>query len=85
MKSEQSKISQTKVQPKKPHPALSAQSLKQTLWDTLNAVKDRTLDPTLANAVSANSREIMRVVKIEVGIAKVTGKKQSASLTGFFA
>ncbi len=54
---------------------LTGENLKQTLWETLQAVKSKKIDPKLANAIATQSREIMRVVRTEISLAELTGEK----------
>lgn len=58
---------------------LTSDGLKSQLWDTLLLVKNKNIDPKIANAVAAQSREIMRVVKTELAVIKMTGRKPSAA------
>ncbi len=53
----------------------TAVNLKKTLWDTLQAVKTGDVDYKVANAVASQSREIARIVKLELEMAKFRGKK----------
>lgn len=61
---------------------LSGDSLKNALWDTLNKVKTKKINPDIANAVAANSREIMRVVKTEMTLAMLKKRTPSQKLIG---
>lgn len=54
---------------------LTANNLKQSLWDTLQGVQAKEVDPKHANAIASQSREIMRVVRAEIQIAQMTGAK----------
>lgn len=45
------------------NPKLSAQNLKQILWETLQGVKAGTVEVGVADAVASQSREIVRVIK----------------------
>lgn len=47
---------------------LSAQNLKQILWDTLQGVKAGTVDVGVADAIASQSREIVRVIKSQQAI-----------------
>ncbi len=58
---------------------LTADNLKQSLWETLQKLREKKIDPSLANAVASQSREIMRVVNAEIRLAEVTG----STLTSF--
>jgi hypothetical protein len=58
---------------KKQSNALSADSLKQVLWETLQGVRAKKIDPGAANSIASQSREIMRIVQTEIKIAEMTG------------
>ncbi len=58
---------------------LTSENLKQSLWETLQGLRSKKIDPSMANAVAAQSREIMRVVNAEIRLAEVTG----TTLTSF--
>lgn len=62
---------------------LTAETLKETLWHTLNQVKSGKLESSEAHAISAQSREIMRVVHSQVLIAKASQKELPAALKSF--
>ena len=48
---------------------LTASSLKDVLWETLNDVKTEQMLPNRADAVAAQSREILRTIKTQMQIA----------------
>lgn len=70
-------------QPKLKKQDLSGDNLKNALWDTLQNVKAKRVTPAMANAVAAQSREIMRVVKAEIAIAALGGHKPSQAILSF--
>jgi hypothetical protein len=53
---------------KKPDQTLTAQNLKIILWNTLQGVKDGTVEISKADAIAMQSREIVRVVKSQQSI-----------------
>lgn len=53
--------------------ALTAETLKQALWDTMCGLRDKTVKPDVANSTAAQAREIMRVVRTEIVIAGMNG------------
>ena len=53
---------------------LSATSLKDSLWETLNKVKSRRLLPGHADAIASQAREILRTVKIQLAISGQTNR-----------
>jgi len=54
-------------------PKLTAESLQSTLWGTLLAVKNGTIKPGVANAISSQAREICRVTNTQVSVLKLAG------------
>lgn len=48
---------------------LTASSLKDILWETLIDLKHETILPNRADAIAAQSREILRTVKIQLQVA----------------
>jgi hypothetical protein len=57
---------------------LTSENLKQTLWETVQGLKSKKVDPLLANAIASQSREIMRIVNAEIRIAQMNGQKPQA-------
>lgn len=62
---------------------LTAQSLRDELWETLLGVRDGKIDVKSANAIATTSREILRIVKTEIHVAELSGKTPSESVNGF--
>lgn len=58
---------------------LTAENLKEVLWETLKAVRAKKLDHSRASAIASQSREIVRVVRTEIQLSKMPGSK----ITGF--
>lgn len=50
-------------------PPLSASHLKDVLWETLLDVKHERMLPNRADAIAAQSREILRTVKVQLQVA----------------
>ncbi len=48
---------------------LTANSLKDVLWETLIDLKHENILPNRADAIAAQSREILRTVKIQMQVA----------------
>lgn len=65
--------------------ALTSGSLKAELWDTLQAVKAKEIDPKIANAIGTQSREIMRIIKMELTIVAMAGRKPKGRLLAGFS
>ena len=53
---------------------LTATSLKEALWGTLNQVRTKKMLPGHADAVAAQAREILRTVKIQLAISGQTSR-----------
>ena len=47
---------------------LSATSLKEVLWSTLNEIKSDKMLPAQGDAIAAQAREILRTVKVQLHI-----------------
>lgn len=47
---------------------LSATALKTALWETLNSIKDDTMQPGQGDAIAAQAREILRTVKVQLQV-----------------
>ena len=45
---------------------LTAENLKQTLWQNMRDVREKKITPEEANASASQSREIIRIVRQEV-------------------
>ncbi len=48
---------------------LTAENLKNTLWETLQSVKDGKTQPGEADSIATQSREILRTVNTQLRIA----------------
>ncbi len=48
---------------------LSASSLKDILWETLTDLKHENILPNRADAIAAQSREILRTIKVQLQVA----------------
>lgn len=48
---------------------LTASSLKDVLWETLNDVKSEQMLPNRADAIAAQSREILRTIKTQLQVS----------------
>jgi hypothetical protein len=54
--------------------ALTASSLKEALWATLNQVKSKRMLPGHADAVASQAREILRTVKVQLQVSGQTNR-----------
>lgn len=48
---------------------LTASSLKDILWETLTDLKTEQMMPNRADAIAAQSREILRTIKVQLQVA----------------
>jgi hypothetical protein len=48
---------------------LTASSLKDVLWETLTDLKHDNIMPQRADAIAAQSREILRTIKVQLQVA----------------
>lgn len=48
---------------------LTASSLKDVLWETLTDLKHENILPNRADAIAAQSREILRTIKVQLQVA----------------
>jgi len=49
-------------------PKLSAGSLKDILWETLNEIKTDQMLPAQGDAIAAQAREILRTIKVQLQV-----------------
>jgi hypothetical protein len=63
--------------------ALTASSLKEALWNTLNQVKSKKILPGHADAVAAQAREILRTVKVQLMVSGQTNRPVPAEVVEF--
>lgn len=68
---------------KKDETTLSAVNLKNTLWDTMNMVRSGDLDPSQANAVACQARQILGTVKLQLQVAAQTSRSVPAEIIAF--
>ena len=62
---------------------LTASNLKNALWDTLNSVKDGTMQPTQADAIASQAREILRTTNTQLRISAQSKREVSADVINF--
>lgn len=61
---------------------VTAESIKNVLWETLQGVKDKTIKPDVGNAISKLANGIISTAKLELEAAKFAGL-QSQGLNTF--
>jgi hypothetical protein len=62
---------------------LNAKNLKETLWETLNAVKKGEIQPAEADSIATQSREILRTVNVQLKITSQSKRNVSTELIDF--
>ena len=62
---------------------LTAKNLKETLWETLNAVKDDNLSCGNADAIASQAREILRTANTQLRIAGQSKRNVPTELIDF--
>jgi len=62
---------------------LSAQNLKNVLWDTLQSVKSGQLDSAQADSVASVSREILRTTALQLKISSQSKRDVPAEVISF--
>jgi hypothetical protein len=62
---------------------LSAENLKEALWETLDAVKVGTMDPGQADAIASQAREILRTTNTQLRIFSQAKRPVSIDVIGF--
>lgn len=70
--------------PKHPkQPDLNAVTLKNTLWETLQEVRNGTMEPGTADSIASQSREIIRVIRAQLTILRNAQNPISEELHDF--
>lgn len=62
---------------------LSAINLKNALWETLNAIKDGTIQPAQGDAVASQAREILRTVKVQLQVTNQSKRSVPLDVISF--
>lgn len=62
---------------------LNAVNLKQSLWETLNNIKDGDLEAAKGDAIASQAREILRTVNTQVKIIDKAKSEISNELKDF--
>ncbi len=62
---------------------LTANSLREALWTTLNQVKAKKMLPGHADAIAAQAREILRTVKVQLQISGQTARPVPVEVVEF--
>lgn len=62
---------------------LTASRLKDSLWETLNKVKDGTMQPAEADSVATQAREILRTTNTQLKIVSQAGRQVPTEVIDF--
>ena len=62
---------------------LSATNLKNALWETLNSVKEGTMQPGQGDAVASQAREILRTTNVQLRIFQQAKRQVSTEIIDF--
>jgi len=63
--------------------ALSAVTLKDRLWETLNRIRTNELDAAKGDAIASQAREILRTTNTQLKIVAMSKLELSDELIGF--
>lgn len=64
---------------------LSAVSMKEALWETLNKLQIGEVEAAVADSIAAQAREIIRTTKVQLDILRQAQKSVSKELVEFSA
>lgn len=70
------------MKPKDQQP-LSAVNLKSALWETLQSLKNQTIQPGEGDAIASQAREILRTVKIQLAVCGQAKRKVPQEVIDF--
>ena len=62
---------------------LTADALKNALWETLSEIKSGTVQPNVGDAIASQAREIIRTVKVQLQISQQTKRPVPAQVIQF--
>ncbi len=62
---------------------LTGKNLKKILWETLNEIKEKKIDPGAADAIASQAREIVRTAKVQLQISAMSKREVPAELIAF--
>ena len=63
--------------------ALTAKNLKSELWEVLQELRAGKIEPSQADAVAMQSREIIRVLRVQQSIIKQASEKITSEMLQF--
>lgn len=73
----------TGTKPKASTPVLTAETLKEALWDTLQELRNGEIQPGQGDAIAAQAREIVRTVKAQLQITSQAKRSVPPTLIDF--
>ena len=62
---------------------LTAENLKNALWDTLKCIKSGQIQPAQGDAIAAQAREILRTVKVQQAVSVQTKRNLPTEVINF--
>lgn len=62
---------------------LTANNLKNVLWETLNQVKEGKMECGQADAIASQAREILRTTKVQLDISRHSKRDIPVDVLGF--
>ncbi len=62
---------------------LTAKNLKEELWEVLQGTRSGEINPSVAEAVATQSREIIRVLRVQQSIIKQASEKITKEMIEF--
>ena len=62
---------------------LTAENLKETLWDTLNELKDGKMATKDADAIACQAREIVRTTNVQLRVLSQAKEQVTSKMVNF--
>jgi len=62
---------------------LTANNMKEALWETLKALKSDTMQPAQGDAIASQAREILRTIKTQLQISQQAKRPVPAEILKF--
>lgn len=63
--------------------SLSAATLKNALWETLQGIKEGVIQPGQGDAIAAQAREILRTVKVQLQVTNQSKRSVPSDVIQF--
>lgn len=71
------------MEKKAKQPKLNAENLKAVLWETLQSVKNGTMEAGQADSVASQAREILRTTTVQLKVASQSNRVISKDVIDF--